>query len=97
MRTWAFLLGGLIVWAAHFFLLYGIASVFPGTSLARWLTLIATIPALAANGGLLWLAAARRLTDGSDELRNWTIGLGAAGAALSLVAVLWQALPAIIV
>lgn len=97
MRTWAFLLGGLIVWAAHFFLLYGIASVFPGTSLARWLTLVATIPALAADGILLWLAAALRLRGNSDELRNWMIDLGAVGAALSLVAVIWQALPSIVV
>lgn len=97
MRTWGFLLGGLIVWAAHFFLLYAIASVLPGTSLARWLSLVATVPAVAADAVLLWLAAALRLRDGSDELRNWTIDLGAVGALLSLIAVLWQALPAIVV
>ena len=97
MRTWAFLLGGLIVWAAHFFLLYAIASVLPGTSLARWLSLVATIPAVAADAALLWLAAALRLRRGPDELHDWTIDLGAVGAMLSLVAVLWQALPAIIV
>lgn len=96
MRTWGFLLGGLLVWAVHFFLLYGIASLWPGTKLAHWLTLAATIPAVAADAGLLWLAAALRLRTSSDELRGWVIDVGAVSAALSLVAVLWQALPAIV-
>ena len=31
MRTWAILLGGLLVWAGHFFALYGIGE-FAGSS-----------------------------------------------------------------
>lgn len=96
MRKWTLLLGGLLVWAAHFFLLYGFASVFPGTELARLLTLIATVPALAADAVLLWAAAARRLVD-PDELDRWVLDVSAIGAGLSLVAVVWQALPALIV
>lgn len=96
MRKWGILLGGLLVWAAHFSLLFGIASVFPGTQLARWLTLIASIPALAADVAILWLAAALRHRS-SDELDEWVVDLGAVGAALSVLAVLWQALPAIVV
>ena len=96
MRAWTFLLGGLVVWAAHFFLLYGIASVFPGNPIASLLTIAATIPAVACDAILLWLAVARRRRRSSDELRAWIVDTGAAGAALSLVAVIWQALPAII-
>lgn len=91
------LLGGLAVWAAHFFLLYAFASLFPGQQAARTLTWIATIPALAADAGLLWFAATRRLAGGADELDEWILAVGALGAGLSFIAVLWQALPAAIV
>ncbi len=77
MRTWAFLLGGLLVWAAHFFLLYAIASLFPGTELASWLSIVATLPALAANAALLWFAAMVRLRGSSDALHEWVIESGA--------------------
>lgn len=94
---WAFLLGGLIVWAAHFFLVYGFSLIFPGTQLARLLTLIATVPALAADAALMWVAAAGALRGSSDDLDIWVRNLGAVGALLSAVAVLWQALPALMV
>lgn len=93
MWRWAFLLGGLLVWAAHFFALYVIASLFPGAEAARWLTVAITLPALAAGGAILWLTLRPR----SDSFDKWVQGIGAIGAALSLVAVLWQALPAILV
>lgn len=97
MSKWTLLLGGFGVWAAHFFLLYAFASLFPETQLARILTLIATVPALAANAALLWAAAALRLVAKEDELDRWVFDLSAIGAGLSLVAVIWQALPALIV
>jgi hypothetical protein len=97
MSKWMLLLGAFAVWAAHFFLLYGFASVFPETQLARLLTLVATVPALAANAVLLWLAAARKLSAAADELDRWVFDLAAIGAGLSLVAVVWQAMPAVIV
>ena len=94
MGRWSFLLGGLVVWAAHFFLLYGFASVFPGDRIASLLTIAATIPAIACNAFLLWVAYRRRRSP--DELKAWIVDVGAAGAALSLVAVIWQSLPAFI-
>jgi hypothetical protein len=96
VRAWALLLGGLLVWAAHFFLLYGIASVFPGQALAEILSLVATIPAVAADAALLWLALVRKPERFADEFGRWQLGLAAAGALLSLVAVIWQTLPAVI-
>lgn len=97
MSKWTLLLGGLGVWAAHFFLLYGFASVFPGTELSRILTILATVPALAADAILLWAAAARKLVPNPDELDQWIFDVSAIGAGLSFVAVVWQALPALMV
>lgn len=90
------MLGGLLVWAAHFFLLYGIASIFPGGEIAYWLTIAATVPAIAADAGLLAHAALLRRRGNADELRSWMIDIAAGGAALSLLALLWQVLPAFI-
>jgi len=94
MRAWVLILAGLIVWAAHFFALYGIASVFPGLPVARWLTLAVTVPALAADGAILVHALRGRSSD--DRLDRWIAGLASLGAALSVVAVLWQGLPGLI-
>ncbi|MBA3576806.1 MAG: hypothetical protein H0W39_04210 [Sphingomonas sp.] len=94
MRSWALLLGGLLVWAAHFFSAYAFASIFPGTDLARWLTLAATAAALLADAAILWLALLSRAA--ADELDRWWARVSAGGAALSFVAVAWQAFPAII-
>ena len=95
MNKWVLLLGGLTVWAMHFFLLYGFASLFPGQEIARTLTLIATVPALAVDGLLLWAAAARGWH--GDELDRWILDVSAIAAALSFIAVIWQALPALLV
>ena len=95
MRAWAFMLGGMIVWAVHFFALYIVASVFLTTPLARVLTLLVTLACLAADGALLWLALkARRET--ADSPARWAITLAALLAALSIVAVFWQGLPALL-
>lgn len=93
MRQWAILLGGLVVWAAHFFAAYLAASLFPGSDSARWMTGAATLVALAADGAIL--LSALRLPGG--ELEAWIRRFGAIGAGLSFVAVLWQGLPALLV
>jgi hypothetical protein len=95
LRAWVMLLGGLLVWAAHFFLLYALASLFPGQQIARTFTLIATVPALAADVLLLRTAAARALR--TNELDRWVYKVSAIGAILSLVTVVWQALPALLI
>lgn len=95
MNKWVLLLGGLTVWAIHFFLLYGFASLFPGQHIARILTLLATVPALAADALLLWAAAGGAFR--TDELDRWVSDVSAIGAALSFIAVIWQALPALLV
>lgn len=95
MRAWLLLLSGLIVWTVHFFGVYTAASLFPGTSLARWLTGLLSLAAL----GLL--AAATYAVNGaskrreSDALALWADRLALLGGALAGIAILYQGLPAL--
>jgi len=90
------LLAGLCVWAAHFFMLYAIASAFPGQpGFAAVLVLGASALAIVANVLILRRAIARaRLPDPTDA---WVARVAAAGAALSLLAVAWQVTPALFI
>lgn len=96
MRAFAYMLGGLIVWTVHFFALYIIASIFLTTPLARLLTLAMTLACLAADGWLLARALQRLRSDEADEPGRWNVSLAALAAAISLVAVAWQGLPALL-
>ena len=94
MRGWTFLLGGLIVWAAHFFALYGIASIFLTTTLARLLTLGMTLLCLAVDA--IWFRDALRCVP-ADRAEGWMRSVALCGLGLSAIAILWQALPALLV
>lgn len=95
MRSWAFLLGGLIVWAVHFFGVYGFASVFLDAPVTRWLAAGLTLACLLADAWLFrrGLAAYR---GERDEARRWRMLIATWGAALSFLAVFWQGLPALL-
>lgn len=98
MRTWLFIFGGLLVWAAHFFGVYGLASladVIENADIAwsRWATAGWTLLCAAADGALL-RAATRRTA--CDELQRFTRSVAVGGALISLAAVLWQGLPALV-
>lgn len=97
MRSWLLLLGGLLIWAADFFALYGVASIFPGMEVARYLSLAVTAIAAAAAAWLLLRMLARMRSPASDELADWIPKLAAAEAALALVAILYQGAPALLV
>lgn len=93
MRGWPAILAGLAVWAAHFVAVYAIASVWPGQPrIATWLVIAMTTAAIVANVAILWRLA-RVTTD--DDLDRWVIRLAQGGAALSLVAVAFQTVPAL--
>jgi hypothetical protein len=94
MRAWILMLGGLAVWAAHFFVLYAIASVLPGQLQARWWALAATLPALIAAVLILRRALA---SAGSDPFDRWVGHLAALGAATALLAITWLAAPALLI
>jgi hypothetical protein len=95
MRKWGLLLGGLLVWTADFFLLYGIVSIFPGTVLARVLALVVTAAALAANAWIIRFAW-KLIHSAPDEVDRWIARTGFGVALVSFVSVLWQGLPAIV-
>lgn len=96
MRAWLLLLGGLIVWAAQFFLLYAVGSIFLTTTTARLLTGAATVAAIAAD---VWLLsqARRAWVRATDGLQRWLDYCGGVLAGLSIIAVSWQGLPALLV
>lgn len=95
MRFWRNLLGGLILWAAHFFAVYIIASLMPGTLLARVLVSMATILALAVAG---WRAVLvlRKIRTAPDDFLRWSGGLALLGYALAGPAILYQGLPSLL-
>lgn len=95
MRTWLLLLAGLLIWTAHFFGIYIAASLFPGTSLAKWLTGLLTLVALAALALLMRPVLRRSIPKEEEALTGWLDGLALLGAALSAVAILYQGLPAL--
>ena len=97
MRQWLFLLGGLTLWAVHFFALYAIGSIYPGQAKARDMVLLVTLAAFLP--GLLLLRAAWLELDGGQETNRPHILLvraSALGTFLALISIAWQALPAII-
>ena len=97
MPGWLLALGGLLVWTAHFFGLYLIASIWLTTTTARVVAGVFTLACLAADAWLLWRSAPARRSEGSDGFDRWLLVLAFLGAALSALAVLWQGLPALIV
>jgi hypothetical protein len=86
----------MVVWTAHFFLLYGLGSVFGTSSTARIGTALVTIACLAADLWLLRLCIAIARSHDSETVIGWPARLGAPVAALSFVAVAWQGLPALL-
>ncbi len=93
MRTWALLLGGLLLWTLHFFALYIVASVFLTTPLARALTLVITVACL----GAVWLLSRRaRRTAAVTAMDRWVRAVALPGLMLAGVAILWQGLPALL-
>ena len=96
MRTWLYLLGGLLVWTIQFFGLYIFSSLFPDTMLARVLGGVLTFVGLTANVLLLRYAVGSLRSGDPEEVRHWTHYLATLGAAVSLVAVFLQGLPVIL-
>lgn len=95
MREWRHLLGGMLLWTAHFFAVYGIASLLPGTRLAAILVLFATGLALAIAGYLLAATVREHRTE-EDSLKRWSSKGSAVLYALAGLAVLYQGLPALL-
>ena len=96
MRAWLLLLGGMLVWAVHFFLLYALASLWGSAAPARIGTGLVTLACLAANAAILMLCVRTARSHDAQTVIGWPARLGAPVAALSLVSVAWQGLPALL-
>ena len=94
MRAWLYLLGGMTLWFAHFMALYVLGSVFLTSLTARVGVALVTLTALGA--GLWLLFACLRGARDPGRVPAWTARIGAVLTGGSLVAILWQALPAVI-
>jgi hypothetical protein len=97
VRSWALLLGGLIAWAAQFFVLYIVASVLGSTLLARAIAVAVTLAALAADAAILMRAVRRRRESATDRFGRWLASLALLIAGTSAIAIVWQGLPALMV
>ena len=95
MRTWFILLGGMIVWAVHFLSLFILASVFESGMIARAGVGLLTLGCAATDAALLVLCWRAIRRSGTDSLVRWIGSLGAVMVGLSLVAVVWQSMPAL--
>ena len=95
MQQWRNLLGGLLLWAVHFFAVYIIGSVFPGTRIASVLVIIATLAILVIDA-ILAIRLLRTLTSLHDGLQRWMDGISMLGYTLAAVAIIYQCLPAIL-
>jgi hypothetical protein len=96
MAIWRSMLSGLLVWTGHFFGVYAASSLFPGSLVARLLTLAITLAALAAAAWLTWRALGRLRAENADEVNRWLDGIALAGGALAGTAILYQGLPALL-
>lgn len=96
MRTWAYLLGGLIVWAVHFFAVYVAASIFLTSPTSRVITALMTIVCLAAAVTLAVRGWAGRI-GATDPDRRWIHTIAALSGATAVLAVAWQGLPVLLI
>ncbi|WP_394270319.1 hypothetical protein [Qipengyuania sp.] len=91
-RAWRSLLGALSIWAAHFFAIYGIGSIWPGTTLANVLTIASGLLALA---GLILFAIRNHRVEMSDGI-EWAGRVGSLALSIASLGVIWQTLPSIL-
>lgn len=94
MGAWRDLLGGLVLWTAHFFGVYIIGSILPGSEAAIILVLVVTVLAFAA-ASLLFVRTARALRQATDDFQRWAGGIALLGYALAGLAIAYQGLPAL--
>ena len=88
MKSWLILLSGFLIWTVHFFGLYGIGEFAPNAGWVIALTLVCIAANLVALYCLLRLRA-------DEHFSVWRRFIARGGVGLSLLAVVWQSLPAL--
>lgn len=101
MRRWVEMLAGLTIWAAHFIGAYVISSVGDVASAAdapEWRAANVVFSAVCGLAliAVLVVTVRRMRREPRDELSGFISGLGAMGAALGLLGVVYQTLPNLI-
>lgn len=96
MSYWRNLLGGLILWAAHFVIVYGIASILPGTQAAVVLVLAITVVVLAITAYLL-VKTVGVMRSAVDDLQRWSTMLTLFGYAMATIAIAYQGFAAALI
>ena len=100
MRRWLFLLGGLLIWAAHFLGVYVISSLGDVVATAdapvwRMAALGFSGLCIVAEAGFLLVVAGRgRIVTG--ELEPFITAVGVTGGLVGLIGIAWQALPTVL-
>ena len=89
---WRWMLGGLIVWTAHFMGVYAIGEFWGEGTGPRIAVGVLTAVGLAVVASIGWQA--RRLPLDGD-FAAWRRSVAGVGALVASVAILWQGLPAL--
>jgi hypothetical protein len=97
MRRWFLLLGGPLIWAAHFLAIYAVTSIWyiaagATDATARIVIVSLSAAALVATGFVTVVALRQPRHDSIDSFLRT---VAAVGAILAAIAVTWQTLPAL--
>lgn len=95
MREWRMMLGPFLIWAAHFVLVYALASladIRPASESGLWRTLGLALSLCCIIG----LAAVMAWGRSSSRFSPLAKRLGLFGGGIALLAVAWQSLPLLI-
>jgi hypothetical protein len=93
------LLSGILIWAAHFLVIYAMTGIV--CARANWIELlpwgIGAASAIAVAGVLAILFVSLREISGAEETSRFLRWMTTAFAMLALIAIIWEALPVVMV
>lgn len=94
MKSWFIMMGGLVLWAVHFFLLYLLAE-FGGSGLG--IRLAASLFTLVILGGVAWMFVAVRQKTPGDPFARWRRRAAMLALAFGGLGIVFQYLPVLLV
>jgi hypothetical protein len=93
MKSWLIMMGGLMLWAVHFFLLYLLAEFGGGASGVR----MASLCTLAILGAAVWLFVAVVRDIPQDPFARWRRRAGLLALAFGGFGIVLQYLPVVLI